>query len=294
MIPIGFTLQPDGEFLERCDGILREEVDYFEVAPETTWFEDGAGVLRENGYHRRFLELGEATGCFFVAHGVGLSMGTAARSDEKRRWRWTKRLAADQARFRYRWYTDHLGATSLDGWAVTLPMPLPMTTRAAAVVRRRLATMRRVVGDVGVENNVAYFLLGAPLDEPGFLASILRAPGSHLLLDLHNLYTMAVNFGFAPDDYLARLDLARVIEIHLSGGSSSDGAWLPSGRVMRLDSHDAAIPEEVWKLFERVAPRCPRLQGVTVERMEGTVGAGDVAPLREEVRRARATVKGLG
>ena len=59
------------------------------------------------------------------------------------------------------------------------------------MVRGALAAMQRVVADVGVENNVAYFLLGDPLDEPGFLARILRAAGMHLLLDLHNLYTMA-------------------------------------------------------------------------------------------------------
>jgi hypothetical protein len=41
-----------------------------------------------------------------------------------------------------------------------------------------------VVPDVGVENNVAYFMLGDPLGEPAFLRSILRAEGTHLLLDL--------------------------------------------------------------------------------------------------------------
>src|SRR5581483_8223623 len=187
----------------------------------------------------------------------------------------------------FRWYTDHLGATSLDGLAMTLPLPLPMTAAAAAVVRRRLAAMRRVVPEVGVENNVAYFLLGDALEEPGFLARILGARGAHLLLDLHNLYTMSQNFGFDPEAYLARLDLARVIELHLSGGADSDGAWLPSGRVMRLDSHDAAVPEAVWSLYERVAPRCPRLRGVTLERMEGTVGDADVAAIGDEFSRAQ-------
>jgi len=143
------------------------------------------------------------------------------------------------------------------------------------------------VPDVGVENSVFYFVLGDPLDEPAFIGEVLRARRTHLLLDLHNVFTSALNFGFDPRAYLARLDLGRVIEIHLSGGSPSDPRWLPSGRVMRLDAHDSAVPEAVWRLFEEVAPRCGGLRGVTLERMEGTVGAGDAAVIREELRRAR-------
>jgi hypothetical protein len=40
-----------------------------------------------------------------------------------------------------------------------------------------------------------------------------------------------------------------------------------------------------------VAPRCPNLRGVTLERMEGTVGDGDVTLLAAEMQRLRATVQ---
>src|SRR6185436_7021490 len=149
-----------------------------------------------------------------------------------------------------------------------LPVPLPMTPSFAAAVRRRLRAMQRVVRDVGVENNVAYFLLGEALDEPGFLARCCSGARMHLLLDLHNVFTMAENFGFEPMAYVERLPLERVIEVHLSGGSYSDPAWLPSGATRRLDSHDDAVPEAVWRLAEAVLPRCKRLRGVTLERME--------------------------
>lgn len=293
MIPVGFTLQPDEEFLELTAGIA-DSADYLEVAPETLWRVDTSGALGPNGFHARFTRVRERTRKPFVAHGVGLSLGTASRKDAPRRRRWLERLRADHAAFEFRWYTDHLGASSLDGRAVTLPLPLPMTDAASAVVRRRLRSMQAVVPRVGVENSVSYFLLGAPLDEPAFLNAILRAPNTYLLLDLHNVYTMACNLGFEPEAYLARLDLSRVIEIHLSGGTLSDGSWLPGGRVLRLDSHDAAVPEEVWQLLALVAPRCANLQGVTLERMEGTVRRQDVAGLGEELRRARRMTRRLG
>ena len=166
-----------------------------------------------------------------------------------------------------------------------------MTAHTASLVRASLAELQTVVPEVGIENSAAYFTIGNPLEEPRFLSRILCAPRMHLLLDLHNLYTMAQNFGFEAEAYLARLDLAKVIEIHLSGGSASEPGWLPSGREMRLDAHDGAVPERVWDLFELVLPRCSSLRGVTIERMEGTVEPNDVPLLFEEVRRARRTVR---
>jgi hypothetical protein len=303
---VGFTLQPEDAFLEAVEPLLRgPAVDYFELAPETTWRPapragGGDGVaparagelsLAPNGFHRRFAALGAATRKPFVAHGVGLSLGTAAPADAARRRAWLARVRRDHAVFRFRWYTDHLGASSLDGMALTLPLPLPPTARAAAVMRVRLRAMQAVVPDVGVENSVFYFQLGDPLGEPAFLRRVLRAPRTYLLLDLHNVYTMGLNFGFDPRDWLARADLTRVIEIHVSGGSPSDPRWLRSGRVMRLDGHDAAVPEEVWRLLAETAPRCPRLRGVTLERMEGTVGSADAPLLREELSRVRLVLR---
>ena len=289
MIPVGFTLQPELAFLERCQRIIRA-ADYWEVAPETLWRRRGDGRLEPNGFFRRFAAMPRGRR-FFVAHGVGLSLGSAAAADARRRRAWLARVRADHAAFGFRWYSDHLGASAVDGLAMTLPLPLPMTAEAARVVRRRLLQMRRVVGDVGVENNVAYFLFGEALDEPRFLMDCVRARGCHLVLDLHNVYTMAQNFGFDPAAYLRRLDLGKVIEIHVSGGSESDPGWLPSGRVLRLDGHDGAVPELVWRMLEAVAPRCPRLRGVTLERMEGTVEDADVPLLAAEFARLRAIVQ---
>jgi uncharacterized protein (UPF0276 family) len=287
MIPVGLTLQPEEEYLDRLAPLFEEEADYFEVAPETLWKRGGSGGLEENGFHRNFVAVRERTGKPFVAHGVGLSLGTADDDDPARLAEWLERIRLDHAAFGFAWYTDHLGATTLDGRALTLPVPLPMTLPMAARVRRRLSHLQTVVPDVGFENAVFYFLFGRPLEEPAFFRAILTAPRMHLLLDLHNVHTMGKNFGFDAGEYLDRLDLSRVIEIHISGGSDSDPAWLPSGATHRLDSHDGPVPEPVWKLAERIVPRCPHLRGVTLERMEGTVEAGDVALLREEMRRAK-------
>ncbi len=292
MVLVGLTLQPEDAYCDLLDAVLREDADYVEVAPETLWRLDADGELVANGFHERFARFKQETDKPFVAHGVGASLGSVDPADEPRLQRWLKRITADCAVFDYRWYTDHLGATTMAGQAMTLPMPLLMDTTMAEVVRERLLQIQRVVPHVGFENSVFYFLLGPWLDEPDFFRAILTAPKTHLLLDLHNVYTMAVNTGHDPQRYIGLLDLSSVIEIHVSGGTMSDPAWHPDGKTMRLDSHDSEIPEAVWKLLEGVAPRCPNLAGVMVERLEGTVAQSDVTTIRDELARARRLVHG--
>lgn len=286
MSALGFTLQPEQRFLDLCAPLV-DLVDYLEIAPETTWRPDRAGNIVPNGFHAQFAALRERTRKPFVAHGVGFSLGTCA-PDAERRARWLERIRADHAVFEFGWYTDHLGACELDDRSLVLPLPLPHTRESVAAVRASLAALQAIVPDVGFENSVFYHRFGDALEEPSFVAHCLSAPRTHLLLDVHNVYTTAVNCGFDPWDYLVRSPLGRVIEMHISGGSESDPHWLRSGRVMRLDSHDAAVPEEVWELAERVAPLCSNLRGVTLERMEGTVGEEDVPLLRAELERARS------
>jgi uncharacterized protein (UPF0276 family) len=291
MALVGFSLQPDHEFLGLSAPVLGD-ADYFEIAPETTWRRAPDGDWTPNGFHREFLRLGRELHRPFVGHAVHGSFGTADPRDRERQAKWQRRLAEDHAAFDFLWLTDHLGASVLDGRAVTLPIALPMHDTMAQIVRERLVALQQVVPEVGIENSVFYFLLGDWLDEPGFLARILSAPRTHLLLDLHNVFTMAQNLGADADAWLDRVDCSRVIEIHLSGGERSQPGWLPQGRTMRLDSHDHAVPDEVWRLFERVVPRCTNLRGVTLERMEGSVAAGDVGAVRDELGRIREVLRG--
>jgi uncharacterized protein (UPF0276 family) len=291
VIAVGLALAPDVVYLDLLHDVIRDEAEYYEVAPETLWKQAPSGALEPNGFHRAFRELAEAAPRPFVAHGVGLSVGGLAAADDARRRAVLDRIRADHAIFDFAWYTDHLGVSAPAGLALGLPLPVPMDDASVARSRATLGALQEIVPDVGVDNSVFYYHLGDPLDEPGFLRRIVEGPGRHLLLDLHNVWTTAQNAGFDPRAYLARLPLEAVIELHLSGGSDSPAAWLPSGRSLRLDSHDGAVPEPVWTLFDEIWPRCPNLRGVTLERMEDTVTVSTVPLIRDELRRAR---KALG
>lgn len=283
---VGVPLHADLEYLELARELIENDADYYEISPETLWRSEGGALVR-NDYHALFQELKRRSGKPFVAHGLAFSLGSPAEGDQARTDAWLGRLRDDQDTFRFEWLTEHLGWTQVDGLQATLPMPLPFHPESVRAVAARMRLLGSVVPRVGFENNADYFCLGDPADWPDFINTLCRESSCGLLLDLHNLYTQCLNWRQDPGKILDRLDLDAVLQIHLSGGSESDPEWVPSGRVFRLDSHDGAVPEQVWKLYERALPRCRNLRGVVVERLNGTFLAADVPALREELGRAK-------
>jgi hypothetical protein len=288
---VGLPLYADLEYLELARDLIEGEADFYEVNPETLW-RPQAGALVRNDYHALFRSIRERSGKPFVAHGLAFSLGSPVQGAEERERTeaWMERLRDDQDTFRFAWLTDHLGWTQVEALQATLPLPLPFTDESVRAVAARMSLLRSVVPTVGFENNADYFSLGNPAEWPAFINALCRASSCGLLLDLHNLYTQCLNFGQNPVEALDLLDADAVLEIHLSGGSESDPDWLPSGRVLRLDSHDGAVPEAVWALYERAVPRCRNLRGVILERLNGTFLAAEVPALRDELRRAKELV----
>jgi uncharacterized protein (UPF0276 family) len=286
----GLVLHTDEEYLDLCRPLLEEEAEFFEVPPEALWQVGADGRFSPSPWADVFHDIRQRLGKPFVAHGLGLSPGTASDSahDSARLDRWLEQIARDQERFGFLWYTEHLGWIQADGLEAVLPLPLPPTEEAVQTVAARLNRLRSIIPLVGFENQVSYFALGDVRGEPAFWNRICATGDLWLLLDLHNCWTQCVNFGVPLADYLAGIDLTRVIEVHLSGGSDSEPGWLPSGRVMRLDSHDGPVPEPVWDAFAALRSHCPHLRGVVLERMSGSITADEVPLLGDELRRARA------
>lgn len=281
MAAVGFPLWPDLDLLPTTAPLI-EAVDYVEVAPETLWGPGGA----PNGYHQIAQTLAQA-GTPMVAHGVALD---PASTDIVRRRRWLENLARDARALGFRWVSDHLGTTHVDGEPVALPLPAP------ASFDRLTHTLDQLAAATGapaaVENTAWYAYPSDALDEPARLTQAL-GDQHHLVLDLHNLWTNSINLGFDPMQWLERAPLSRVIELHISGGTWAPPAWT-GGTTLRLDSHDGPVPDEVWQLLEDVAPRCPALRGATLERIEGPIPDHAVQRLLSELDRLRTLVAPLG
>ena len=281
---LGLTLLPHRDHLAAMARVIEDEAEFFEITPETLWDAD----LGASDAHATILEIVRRSGRPAVGHGVNLSPGT--EGDDARVERHLAAIARDHEAFGFRWYSEHLGFTTAAGLVAALPLPLPSGPETLTTVADRVARLARIVPDVALENQAALFALGDPMEEPAFLNDVCAAARCGLLLDLHNAYTNCRNFGLSLPDWLAALDTSRVVEIHVSGGSESDATWLASRRVFRLDSHDGAVPEDVWRALDAVLPRCPNLRGVVLERNDGTLDDSNVGAFEDEVRRLRSAL----
>jgi len=144
------------------------------------------------------------------------------------------------------WVSDHCFYGD-QSWEDIWSSPVQFSRRE---VRRLASRARELQGLYGVplaHENATYYVEcpGAEMSEAQFMAELVEASGTYLHLDLHNLYTNSVNFAqFDIDEYLRIIPLERVIEIHIAGGSWSDGLY--------HDWHDGPVPEPVWDLLDRV------------------------------------------
>ena len=165
-----------------------------------------------------------------------------------------------------------------------MPLPLPATAEAATLVADRAQQIQHRYGVPFLLENPAHYLSGLPADpdigdEFGLMNRITALSGCGQLLDLHNLYCNAVNFGFDASRTLQRIALDRVTEIHVAGGSWSDGFY--------MDGHDGRVPEPVWDLLEQTLSLAPRVAGVVFELLEMFLPRFGPDRIARELERAR-------
>jgi uncharacterized protein (UPF0276 family) len=148
------------------------------------------------------------------------------------------------------WHSDHLCWSATASGALHDLLPVPQTRAHARHVARRIRTARAALGvPIAVENVSWYARLGpAELDEADFLAEALERADAALLLDVNNLWVNARNHGFAAEDWLARVPLERVVQLHVAGHEP----WSDS---LIVDTHGAAVRDEVLALLRDVVER---------------------------------------
>ena len=196
-------------------------------------------------------------------HSIGLSICSADVFDTE----YLDQLARWRNRYGCQWASEHLsfsrsGTGHESNAAMALPSPYDRELLDLLIPRVKDA-QDRLGCPFLLENNVYYFTYpDQEFTEAEFLNELTAQTGCSLLLDLHNVHTNAVNHGFDPIEFLASLDLSRVLEVHVAGGSAMMG--------FHTDSHRGPAPDAVWDLLSYVAPRAPALGGVTFEFHESS------------------------
>jgi uncharacterized protein (UPF0276 family) len=174
------------------------------------------------------------------------------------------------------WLSAHLGFSAaevqFDVWMRAKSPPLPREELLANITTNVRGLAAAIPVPLILEN-LDYCSGGAyeQICEPEFIAEVLEQTGAGLLLDLAHAQVSAARLGQPIADYLARLPLDRVLQIHVSGPRERDGAL--------ADEHDT-LREADYALLAAVLERA-RPRAVTLEYRR------DAAELKAQLERLR-------
>jgi uncharacterized protein len=154
-------------------------------------------------------------------------------------------------KFDVSWVANHCFYSDAS-WSDVWSSPLQFSSAEAARIAVRARALQDLYGVPLAHENAAYYRTcpGSEMPEEEFLAQTLELSGTHLHLDLHNLYANAQNHGahgYSIQRFLATIPLDRVISIHMGGGRWIDGQY--------HDLHDTQVNEAVWDLLDDVLSR---------------------------------------
>jgi uncharacterized protein (UPF0276 family) len=214
---------------------------WFEVHAENYMVDGGPRVAMLEALRQRFP---------ISIHGVGLSLAGAEKPDRAH----LTRLKRLNDRFEPFLLSEHLAWSHHAGTCFPDLLPFPRTNEALAIIARNIDIAQEALGrQILIENPSLYLQLdGHEWPESLFLGELVKRTGCGLLIDVNNVFVSASNLGFSAISYLDALPRGVIGEIHLAGHNPDPVL----GDQLLIDSHDAPISEEVWKLYDWLLASC--------------------------------------
>ncbi|MGV3612560.1 MAG: DUF692 family multinuclear iron-containing protein [Fluviicola sp.] len=200
-----------------------------------------------------------------IGHGVYFSLFSGKWTAEQQRW--LEHLRKVSSNFQFDHITEHFGFMTGEDFHKGAPISVPFTAGTLALGRDRLKRIQEACAcPVGLEN-LAFSYSPEEVQRQGeFLEKLVEPVNGFIILDLHNLYCQLQNFSLDFETLIRVYPLDRVREIHISGGSW-DASGVQPVRTIRRDTHDDAVPEEVFELLKQALPVCPNLKFVVLEQL---------------------------
>lgn len=200
-----------------------------------------------------------------IGHGVFFSLFSGKWLPEQEAW--LQKLQQTCREFQFDHITEHFGFMTGKNFHQGAPLNIPYTPTTLAIGQDRLKRIYAACQcPVGLENLAFSYSLDEVKRHGRFLDQLLEPVNGFIILDLHNLWCQLHNFSIAFEELIQLYPLDKVREIHISGGSW-DHSQIEKGRTIRRDTHDDAVPKEVFQLLETVIPRCPHLKYVVLEQL---------------------------
>ncbi len=212
-----------------------------------------------------------------VLHGVSMSIG----STDPLNYDYLAKLKSLASQIEPSWISDHLCWTGVEGKNLHDLLPLPYTEEAIKHVADRISEVQDYLGRRILIENVSSYLTyrHSEMTEWEFIEQIVTRADCGILLDVNNIYVSSVNHSFDPETFLNGIPVHRVGQFHLAGHSNM-GTHL-------IDTHDAPVCDEVWKLYEKAVRRF----GLVSTLLEWDDKIPEFNVLEEETERARQVAR---
>ena len=188
-----------------------------------------------------------------------------------------KQLSHD---FDARWISDHIAFTQCDNRHFHDLLPIPYSEESLKNITQRINIVQDFLGQALLIENPSSYLSyrGATFTEVDFLLQLQQDTQCKLLLDINNIYVSSVNHHFSAIDYLNKIPVLAVQEIHLAGYEQK--------KNYLLDAHNACIAEPVWNLYRAFAQRCHAQQRSISTLIEWDNNIPALAVLQQEAKKA--------
>jgi uncharacterized protein len=242
-VGLGFREQLRSEIF-----INRSDIDFLEITADH-YLDAAPRKLEELDLLREHFTL--------IPHSLDLSLGSAEGIDD----RYLDKLAALVDRIRPPWFSDHICFTKSDGIKIGHLAPVPYTNEALEVFAKNIERVKQKISVPLILENITYDLKypSSEMSEAEFISRLLEENDCGMLLDAANLYINSQNNNYDWREYLDRLPLDRVVQLHFVG-SHRHGNRL-------IDAHADRTEDEIWNVFKEICVRCD-IRGAILERDE--------------------------
>lgn len=240
------------------------EIDFVEIAPEN--YMDTGGAAR-NRLERTLDQFP------IITHGLNLSIGSSDDLNLDYLACLKKLLDEIDAP----WWSDHLSFSSVDKVYLYDLLPLPFSKEAVNHVVERIKRVQDYIERPFLLENISFYMYmpGSQMPETEFISEICEKADCGLLLDVNNVIVNSINLKFDAEDFVSKLPLERVVQIHVAGHKRI-GDYI-------IDTHGAKVIDPVFDLLDFVLKRTV-VKGIMLERDQNFP---DFQEILEELRRLR-------
>ena len=175
-----------------------------------------------------------------VCHGLGLSLGSGEKTPQD----YCEALHELLAYTDSPWFSDHLCISSTLKHYYHDLLPVMKTKESLDVIAGKIKWVQDEFQRSFAIENISYYEESRynTISEEDFINALLEQTQCYLLLDINNVYVNGKNLSIDPKFFLSQIPHHRVIQIHLAGHLDRED--------FTIDTHGAAICDEVWELYE--------------------------------------------